>query len=499
VPAIAASVDLEHYRAGAERFCEQVDREYLLHLSGRKPDLELTPIYRRHEDLFTREAVEGLRALAAAAGGDEGRRRRYLLLFALDGLLGEATKAEAEEAASLEASLEVELDGEAVPYRQVQVEQANEPVAERREVLEQRRNALLAERLNPIYRRALERSHALCRELGWASYADAYGELRGLDLTGLAERAAEFLAATEDVYGPAVDLRLDRASLPRLGALRRSDMPRFFRAPELDEAFPAERLVPSLAGTLAGLGIDLAAQANVHLDTERRPTKSPRAFCAPVRVPDEIHLVISPVGGRDDFAALLHESGHTEHYACIDRELAFEFRYLGDNAVTESFAFLFEHLGDDPRWLEARLGVAEAEPILAHARAARLVMLRRYCAKLAYERELHGAGTALQAMPARYAELLGRATRVEWPAVSWVADVDPGFYVACYLRAWALEAQWREALRERFADRWFERPEAGEWLRRMWAQGQRLRAEGLAEEMLGEELSFGPLIRELSA
>ena len=58
-------------------------------------------------------------------------------------------------------------------------------------------------------------------------------------------------------------------------------------------------------------------------------------------------------------------------------------------------------------------------------------------------------------MPGRYAELLGDATRIRWPQAAWVSDVDAGFYVACYLRAWALETHWRRALRERFGERWF--------------------------------------------
>ncbi|HSI80434.1 MAG TPA: hypothetical protein VK919_07260 [Solirubrobacterales bacterium] len=496
---MAPELDFGTYRAGAEAFVEATDREYLLHLSGRKPELELAPIYERHADLFTAAAVESLTEAAEGAEGDEGRRRRYLLRFAFDGLLGEATKAEAEEAAGLEASLEVAVDGRAVPYRQVPVEQANESDAGRRQQLELARNALLAERLNPVHLQALERAHALCRELGWRSYADAYAGLRSLDFGSLAERTARLLAATESAYAPAVDPLLERAALPPLGELRRSDMPRFFRAPDLDRGFPAERLVPALAETLAGLGIDLERQAGVHLDTESRPSKSPRAFCAPVRVPDEVHLVISPVGGRDDFAALFHEAGHTEHYACVDPALAFEFRHLGDNAVTESFAFLLEHLTEDPEWLRARLGVGDAEPVVANARAVRLVMLRRYAAKLAYERELHGEGVALAEMPARYAELLTGAIRVDWPQTSWLADVDPGFYVSCYLRAWALEAIWRDALHERFGARWFERREAGDWLRELWAQGQRLGAEELVGDALGRELSFEPLIAELAA
>lgn len=492
---MASNFDLGDYRAGAERFIEEIDREYLLHLAGRKPELELAAIYERHAGLFERAAVERIRELGGRASDEEARRLRYLLHFALDGLLGEATKEEAEQAAALEATLEVAAG---VPYRRVAVEQANEPEGGRRAELERARNALLAERLNPIHLRALERSHAICRELGWPSYAAAYAELRQLDLGALELRTAALLAATEDVYAPVIDEQLERSLLPRLGELRRSDLPRFFRAPGLDRGFGAERLVPSLAETLAGLGIELSSQHGVHLDTASRPTKSPRAFCSPVRVPDEIHLVIAPVGGRDDFAALFHEAGHAEHYACMDRELPFEFRYLGDNAVTESFAFLLERLTENAAWLRARLGVGDPGPILVQARAVRLVMVRRYCAKLAYERELHGDEGKLEAMPDRYAELVGGATRVRWPRESWLADVDPGFYAACYLRAWALDALWRDALRERFGERWLERPAAGEWLRGLWAQGQRLCAEELAAEVLGEELSFEPLSREVA-
>jgi hypothetical protein len=483
--------DLDRYREGAESFLEQIDREYYLHLAGHKPDLEIRPIYERHGELFERRSVERLRELAAAASGDEARRLRYLLQLALDGFLGAETRAQAEELARLEASLEVAVDGRAIPYRGVAAEQANEPDASRRAALEEARDALLSERFDPLLREALEREHELCRELGWAGYADAYGELRGIDLLALARQATEFLSATEGSYERVAGPELARAGVPPLGELRRSDLTRFFRAPDLDRLYPAERLVPSFTETLAGLGIDLRDQANVTLDTERRPTKSPRAFCSHPRAPHEVYLVVAPVGGRDDFAALFHEGGHTEHYANVDPALPFEFRQLGDNSVTESFAFLLEHLVDDPEWLEARLGVADAAAAAAHSQAVKLYFLRRYAVKLAYEMELHGPAPELDRMPTRYAELLQSATRVRWSRASWLADVDGAFYVACYLRAWALETRWRAALRERFGRRWFESRDAGAWLRSLWAQGQRLGGDELLAETLGERIDFG--------
>src|SRR6202035_1672566 len=189
--------------------------------------------------------------------------------------------------------------------------------------------------------------------------------------------------------------------------------------------------------------------------------KSPRAFCAPVHVPGEVYLVIAPVGGRDDFAALFHEGGHTEHFAHVDPALAFEFRMLGDNAITEAYAFLIQHLTEDPEWLRRRLGVDDDGALAAYARANRLVYLRRYTAKFAYELELHGSSEkGLDAHADRYAELLSAAMHVEWPRQTFLADVDPGFYCAAYLRAWALEMHLRGYLRAQFGPAWFEDPEA---------------------------------------
>src|SRR5262249_20115803 len=156
--------------------------------------------------------------------------------------------------------------------------------------------------------------------------------------------------------------------------------------------------------------------------TDSRPTKSPRAFCSTPRVPAEVYLVLPPVGGREDYATLFHEAGHAEHYGSTDAGLAFEFRHLGDNSVTESFAFLLEGLTASPDWLQRLIGVDEAEAAVQHARAARLVMLRRYSAKIAYEVELHAPGADIGRMPARYAKLLGGAFGVEWPRETWLAD-----------------------------------------------------------------------------
>jgi hypothetical protein len=219
-----------------------------------------------------------------------------------------------------------------------------------------------------------------------------------------------------------------------------------------------------------------------------------------VRTPGEVYLTLTPVGGREDFGVLMHEGGHAEHAAHVDAELPFEFRYLGDNAITECFAFLLQHLIEDPEWLRVRLGIAgaDADALIAHARAQRLVYLRRYAAKLAYELELHSAGgRPWPELAARYSKLLGEAVHVGWPAETFLSDVDPGFYCACYVRAWALETSLRRHLRERHGARWFESPRAGEELKALWREGQRLTPEELLGQLSGARLEFDSVLGDL--
>jgi hypothetical protein len=491
------AMDLQSYAAAAEGFVSALDREYFLHYAGHKPTLEIEEIYDRHAELFDRETVERLREATAGTAGDEERRKRYLLQLAVEGFIGQATRKEAAALAEREATLEIEFDGQRESYRQSAIVQATEPDPERRLLIEEARLDALDAELNPLYREMLEVAHELARSLGWPSYRAMYEELKGLDLEALERTTRAFSEATKARYRELVEPSLREQTGLGFDALRRSDLPYFFRGESYDRLFPEEALVVSLERTLGGLGIDLRAQENVRLDLEQRPRKSPRAFCAPVRVPREIYLVIPRKGGRDDYAALFHEGGHTEHYASVDPDLPFEFRYLGDNSVTEGFAFLLEHLTETPRWISDVLGASSLDGYAEYVRASKLIFLRRYATKLSYEMELHSGKRSLDEMPDLYSRALAEAVGVEWPRRTYLADVDDGFYAANYLRAWAFEARLRRLLVDRFGESWFSEHEAGELLRSLWREGQRLNADELLAELSGDPLDFAVMTEEI--
>jgi len=269
-----------------------------------------------------------------------------------------------------------------------------------------------------------------------------------------------------------------------LAEAERYDVRRFFRGSNWDEAFPADRMVPALRGTLSNLGIDLDAQENVHLDVEERPTKSPRAFCAPIEIPGKVMLVIQPQGGPDDWYALFHEAGHTEHFAFTSPNLKMEEKRLGDNAVTEGWAMLFDHLIDDRAWLSNMLDFPRPETFAAEGAVQLLFYVRRYCAKLLYEIEFHAAPDPTQ-MQSRYVEILGDALKIVPSPTDYLSDLDTSYYVTSYLRAWAFSAQMTTFMREAFGSDWFRRREAGSLLKELWELGQQPNADELLKDVTG--------------
>jgi len=468
-------VDVAQYLDNAEAFSQAVSAERYRSGAGLQAGLRIDPIYERYFQLF-----EGDRLEEATRWDLEPLQVHYLQEFIAHGYLENQTKDLVEALAADESAATVDWDERAVPYRNVPILVANEADAVRRHALEERYRATQAA-FNPLLEEREKRLQRAARGLGFADYVALYDQLRGLDLANLTEKMQGFIASTTELYMAALDTYLGEMHILRDDALK-CDLLRIFRAPEFDLSFPRERLLSTLHGTLRDLGILLEDQGNIQLDTAERPLKSPRAFCSAIRVPSDVRLVVKPVGGVPDYEALLHEAGHAEHFGNVDRTLAFAYRRLGDASVTESYAFLLEHLMDDRGWLERHLGFVQTDSFLHLAGFHRLYFLRRYGTKLAYEQELHRADEPGDVAPL-YDELFTRNLGVGYGAETYLADVDGGFYAAAYVRAWIFEAQMRRFLQREYDDEWYRNPKAGKFLIELWREGQKNPVDTLVKFM----------------
>jgi hypothetical protein len=469
--------DIDAYRERGDGFTRDLLQEYYDHFAGFKETLDVERVYEEYEDLTTLERAQGLREAPTE-----------LWRFACEGYLGNLTREHQSRAAEVEASLEATVDGRTIPYRMLRVAVSNEPDRGTRKRLHEERVRLLDEHLNPVYLEANAIDREAVRSLDAPNYYELYRRF-GFRLDELADECRELLDETEKLWEREGD-KLFRARLQiGLDDAQPWDVPRLFRAPELDQLYPSEQMLPALESTLTDLGIDLRAQANVHLDLESRPSKSPRAFCAPIEVPGKVMLVIQPIGGKDDWEALFHEAGHTEHYAHTSESLGFEARRLGDMAVTEGWAMLMQHLVTEPAWLNRRLDVPHVDDLARDGAVSLLYFVRRYSAKLLYEIEFFQADDPTT-MRGRYAELLSDALKLPVAAESYLDDIDGSFYVIGYLRSWAFEAQLREFLRGELGNDWFARRDAGDLLRELWSLGQGPTADELLKDVTGAKLEM---------
>lgn len=483
------------YERRVASFMAEAGEAYVAALSGQRDELGMEAIYDRYATLFERSAIDGLRALASGADA-AARQARAVLAFAVEGYL-ERQVADLTDAIQVaEAQAAIIWRGERISYRVAPIRIAQ--ISHRGE-----RNAMEAsyqeavEAINPLRLTRLERLRAAMVELGYADEPALIRALHDVDVDELADDLRQFLVESETVYFAALRRYLAEIDIEQ-GDASSADLAHLLRGNGWDPWFSPRRMLPVAEATLSGLGIELRAQANVTLDLEPRPNKSPRAFAVPVRVPQDVRLVVQPRGGHDDYDGLLHELGHVEHFAHVDPKLPVAWRHLGDNSVTEGYAFLLQYLMLEPDWLAEQLDMPDGEAAgwADFAAFRKLVYLRRYVAKLLYELRLH-RDAEIGLARAYYAGLLGLLIGVRIPEASFLADLDDHFYTARYLRAWMLEASLAAALKARHGERWWRDPAAGETLRRSWSRGQEWNAQDVVAHLGYDRLDWRPVLRQI--
>jgi Peptidase family M3 len=523
-------LSLQRLRAEGQEFMETISREGYLALAGLKKTAELQPIYARYAGILGPEALDlTLDAFRSASDGtSEKRSAQWLLEWQIESQASRPLAALDEREIEWENSAVIRSpDGRVIQYQAAPIEIANTKDRKLRLALDSARARLVSQEHAPLRRERLQREKDYIESLGVdKDYNSSFEAVTGISLELLAESCARFLRDTQAMWDDTLRGVLKKKLGLKPSEAKRADALAIFRASEYDDAFPGNQMEPAIRRSVSEMGVDPTAKGRIIFDVGDREGKRSRAFCSPVRVPEEVYLVLRPHGGQSDYNTFLHELGHALHFAYASPEYPFEFRWLGDNSVTESYAMLFDHRMQDKGWLlrHAQLGRARIGPFLRSAGFEELHFLRRYCAKLIYEKSLYGGEVAWDELPDLYVSLLSSATGFEYDTADAFVDVDPRFYSARYLRAWQLQSVLNEELTTRFDSDWFRNPNAGPWIvGQLFSSGQRDTAEeiaaavstvhaaavgsrraeraekGATPEGSGEALSFDPLTRKVEA
>ena len=495
---------LDRLRRDGEAFMGEVSLEYYRSGAGLTASAALQPIYKKYGSVLGEESLamvlEAYRG--APAGSEEQRSARVLLEWQAEAQSARALAELEERELTWEATAGLRLaDGRQMDYQRAAIEIANAPDAAERRMIDDARAKLVETELAPIKRERLQREREITEAIGIAgSYIGTFEELSGVALGDLAAQCEGFLRDTQAMWDEVYPERVRSTIGVEPGEATRADALAVLRAREFDACFPGTEMESAVRRQVREMAIDPDAGGRIRYDVGEREGKRSRAFCAPVRVPDEVYLVLRPHGGQTDWNTLLHELGHALHFAYMRPDLPFEFRWLGDNSITEGYAMLFDHLMQNDAWLRryTGLGAQRTRAFLRSAGFEELHFLRRYCAKLLYEVQLYGGDTPWSSLPDLYVETLTRATTFRYRTADAFVDVDPRFYSARYLRAWQLQALLTETLVERYDEDWFRNPRAGPWMMQaLFGEGQRELGGEQAQRISGKPLSFAPLVRAI--
>ncbi|HMI47220.1 MAG TPA: hypothetical protein VK481_00960 [Gemmatimonadaceae bacterium] len=499
-------LDLQRLRAEGQAFMETISRESYLAFAGLKKTAELQPIYKQYEDILGEEALElTLDAFRSSAENTDDRRSaRALLDWQIESQAAKPLAALDEREIEWENSAVIRSpDGRVIPYQAAPIEIANTRDRTLRLALDEARAKLVKEEHAPIRLERLQREKDYIESLGIdGDYNASFEAVSGISLETLATSCDRFLRDTDSMWNDTLPRVLKKIIGIKPSQAKRSDGLALFRASEYDDAFPGNEMETVMRRQVLEMGIDPTADGRIIFDVGEREGKRSRAFCSPVQVPEEVYLVLRPHGGQSDYNTFLHELGHALHFAYASPDLPFEFRWLGDNSVTEGYAMLFDHRMQDKGWLLRYTGL-DRNRVGKYLRSAgfeELHFLRRYCAKFLYERALYSGEVRWSDLPDLYVQLLSKATGFEYDPADAFVDVDPRYYSTRYLRAWQLQSVLNEELTKRFDVDWFRNPSAGPWIaNELFAQGQRETAEEIATRAGAGTLSFQPLIRKIES
>lgn len=500
------ALTLDRLRRDGQAFTEEISLEGYLAHSGHKSSAEFKPIYDRYAQVLGEEALElTLDAFNSSEKGTEDHRSAALLLeWQLESQASRSLADLDEREIAWESSAVITTaGGEQIQYQAAAIEIANEKDRSRRIAIDDARVKVVEQEHAPLRLERIQREKVYIESLGIATtYNAAFEEITGVSLATLATECEAFLRDSQAMWDETLPHHLKKSIGIKPRDATRSDALALLRASEYDGAFPGRHLQESVSRQITEMGLDPSAGGRIVYDMAERPGKRARAFCAPTRVPEEVYLVLRPHGGQSDYTTLLHEAGHALHFANVREDYPFEYRWLGDNSVTESYAMLMDHRMQDRRWLlrYTEIGSGNVDNFLRLAGFEELHYLRRYCAKLIYEVQAYGGAADWNDLPDLYVETLTAATTFQYRTADAFVDFDPRYYSTRYLRAWQLQAQINEALVSRFDIDWFRNPSAGPWLvEELWSEGQRESAEEIASRVStkGDRLSFAPLLRNI--
>jgi hypothetical protein len=477
------------YRTRLEEFEQRLNRELYARCSGLRDQGNLLDVYSDYSDLFSIESVQDVQSELKNTSESFSSRRKSLKKiheFLIDQRLDYRAAALTQEMERFTAEQTVSWEGKKVSLSQIP------------SFFKLERDAIKRRKLSDLYGGALRDAGEIVRDrfallrstaaaLGFGSYLEAREYVTGVNYAPLLNAVDGALARLEDSYLERLRVSVEATLGIALQEAGSWDIAHWRILNDPAQFFAGSRLLPVHAATLSELRLRPENPDAITFDLDITPQKRVRPACIPIRVPQEIKVVMCPEDGSDQYAALLHESGHAHHFAWTSSSLPAEDRLWGDRALSEAYGFLFEHVLLDSHWLAQTLSFVKSREFLRFQSLYRIFLVRRYAGRLRFALKLCRE-ESLDEISDAYAETMRSYTGFRHQTESWMEAVSDGLESADYLRGWILECMLREYLCRRYGSAWMQSRSAGGFLKELWETGFLYRADEL-----GREIGLGSL------
>jgi len=462
-------------------YSELMTDSYNSDVLGQQSHLE--EITARYQSLLDRKNIRLVQRIEDSyQPSPEETQVRLLRLFLIQGALKLATGQSADYLRALQLQNRITAGENATDYRRLPDLRAEEPNREQRQRQFKGQLPVMVKE-NAVYQKIRSLEDSLLFDLGYGDMASFLEELHGVDLAMLAKAAEEFIMDTDSLTHALFVELAPKLTGVRIESFRGYDLPVLERGQAFDKHFPAAKMIDGLKSVLAEMGLSVDSAKGLKITILDRSQVGFRPAAYPIQIPDDICVPVRLVDGSPSYAGFYRELGQALRYAAIT-ERDFEFAYLGNQTLAEASAFLLEQLLDQPAYLQNRLGFSpqEAREYLRFRALIKLITVRSYCGDLLYEQSLYsGESDPKTAYEKIKQPLLG------YP---W-SDVEREEYLTCadylssadHLRGWFLAAQLQEKLRAFVGADYAFRPATGDFLKKIWATGNRYTPEEVAQSL----------------
>ena len=335
----------------------------------------------------------------------------------------------------------------------------------------------------------------LKKRLGYKDYLEYCTQKKGIDYSFFYKLVQKILDLTDEFY---YDLMQDWAK--RRYGLMLEDLTRFdainlLSLKEFDPISPSDGIKRFIDFLKDFWKIDINNMSGLYLDISKNEKKSAQAMSFIIQIPEEIYVVIRPIGGWTDLETIAHELGHGISAVYTDPDLPLEDRDLATNyIISEIFAFLMQNVVISRLFLIEILKIKRelAETIYYHKVLKDLSVFRRYAAKFITEYEMFSKGDISNGN--LYSEYLSRYTGFYYQPESHLFDLVPELYCLDYVIGWIAEAILEKYFKERYGEGWMLNRDAVEEIKGWWKQGNKHDVFQFLEKNEIGEFSIDPIM-----